>query len=148
MKKLLLLPTKLSSIKKNSKSIYGIIADVYILQGKDDLAMEVLEENNYYSDQDLIEIRIAYNKLGMPGAYRYAIDYKIEKGFAHGAAYSMAVEYAYLNEIEKALDFLEIGYERNIQSIIYLKSDPFFKNLRNEPRFLALLEKLNLGGYE
>ena len=140
---------KTIEIKKNSKSIYGIIADVYILQGKDDLAMEVLEENNYYSDQDLIEnVRIAYNKSGMPGAYRYAIEYKIEKGFAHGAAYSMAVEYAYLNEIEKALDFLEIGYERNIQSIIYLKSDPFFKNLRSEPRFLAILDKLNLGGYE
>ena len=56
--------------------------------------------------------------------------------------------YAYLGETEKALEFLELAYKNRNQAIIDIKTEYDFKDLRSEPRFLAILKKLNLGDYE
>ena len=48
---------------------------------------------------------------------------------------------------EAALDYLEESYSEGQVWIIRIKSNIAFENLREEPRFLALLDSMNLGGY-
>jgi serine/threonine-protein kinase len=47
-----------------------------------------------------------------------------------------------LGETEKALDRLEQGFEEKSFWMIYLKADPVYDSLRNQPRFTGLLERL------
>jgi adenylate cyclase len=47
-----------------------------------------------------------------------------------------------LGEKEKALDWLEKSYEDQESACWYLKVDPIYDSVRNEPRFQAILEKI------
>ena len=49
-----------------------------------------------------------------------------------------------LGDREKALDWLEKAVESQAVFMLVLKVDPFWQNLRSEPRFLALLKKMGL----
>ena len=52
--------------------------------------------------------------------------------------------YVGLGEKSTALDWLEKSYEDQDIACWYLKVDPVYDSLRNEPRFQALLKKLSL----
>ena len=55
-----------------------------------------------------------------------------------------ALVYAGLNDKEKALEWLEKAYEEKSGSVRYLKMEPRLQNLRNEPRYTALMKKIGL----
>jgi TolB-like protein/DNA-binding winged helix-turn-helix (wHTH) protein/Flp pilus assembly protein TadD len=58
---------------------------------------------------------------------------------------TLAADYAMAGEKDKAFEWLEKGYEeREGQELTLLKVDPDYKNLRSDPRFPALLRKLEL----
>ena len=50
--------------------------------------------------------------------------------------------YLGLGEKQKALDWLEIAYENQESACWYLKVDPIYDSVRNEPRFQALVQKV------
>jgi len=52
--------------------------------------------------------------------------------------------YLGLGEKEKALDWLEKGYEEQDPLVWYLNADPLYDGIRKEPRFQALLKKVGL----
>jgi hypothetical protein len=59
--------------------------------------------------------------------------------------YDIAMTFAGLGENSKALDLLEEAYEEHsIVSIPLINAEPAFAGLRTEPRFRALLKKLDL----
>lgn len=65
------------------------------------------------------------------------------KGFAR--PYDIAIVYGGLGENSKALDYLEQAYEEHsVIDFPLLNVEPAFVNLHSEPRFEALLKKLNL----
>ncbi len=55
-----------------------------------------------------------------------------------------ALVYAGLNDKEKALEWLQKAYEEKSGSVRYLKMEPRLQNLRNEPRYVALMKKIGL----
>lgn len=57
--------------------------------------------------------------------------------------YSIAMIYNGLGETEKALTWLERSFEQRDQRMVFLKIEPKWKNLRNEPRFISLLKRMN-----
>ncbi len=60
----------------------------------------------------------------------------------NGFAFEAALAYNALGETGKALDWLEKSETARSHSFNFLEVDPRIKNLRNEPRFQTLLEKL------
>ena len=57
----------------------------------------------------------------------------------------MATVYALAGDKDKAFEWLDKAYaERDGEDITLLKCDPSFKNLRGDPRFVALLRRLGL----
>jgi serine/threonine-protein kinase len=59
------------------------------------------------------------------------------------APYNLALVYLGLGDHARALDYLEQAYLANSQQMVWLKVDWTFDPLRSEPRFVALMKKLN-----
>ena len=58
--------------------------------------------------------------------------------------YVFATKYAFLGEKEKALACLEKAFADRSSLSAFVKADPVFDQLRNEPRFQEILQKMNL----
>jgi len=68
---------------------------------------------------------------------------EIEDAISRDDAYSIATLYAASGADEKALDLLERGYAQHDNKLLDLKVDPRLDNLRSNPRFQALLRRMN-----
>jgi len=60
------------------------------------------------------------------------------------APYEYARIYAFLGDKEKALDNLERAFDNRAFMMTWVKAEPAFDNLRAEPRYQAILKKMNL----
>lgn len=56
----------------------------------------------------------------------------------------LAHVYAVMNKKEEALSTLEKALEQRDDRLMWIKTIPYFDNLRSEPRFRKILEKMNL----
>jgi hypothetical protein len=52
--------------------------------------------------------------------------------------------YAFRNQSDEAFAWLDRAYAKHDDGLIFMKVDPLVKSLHNDPRFAALLKKLNL----
>ena len=59
-------------------------------------------------------------------------------------SYYVARNFVILNDYDQALSYLDKSYELRELPMVFLKVDPILDPLRNEPRFKALLKKMNL----
>ena len=59
------------------------------------------------------------------------------------APFNYALAYLGLGDRTRALDYLEQAYAANSQQLVWLKADPIYDPLRAEPRFIALMKRLN-----
>jgi TolB-like protein/Flp pilus assembly protein TadD len=60
------------------------------------------------------------------------------------APYDIASVYAYRHEVETAFEWLDRAYVQRDAGMTGIKFDPFVSNLRNDPRYKAMLKKMNL----
>ena len=52
--------------------------------------------------------------------------------------------YAYRNEPDLALDWLDRAYQQKDSSLVEIVGEPLFGNLARDPRYKAFLRKMNL----
>jgi tetratricopeptide (TPR) repeat protein len=64
--------------------------------------------------------------------------------YAGSDAYSVAMNYAYRDDHDHALQWLERAYEQKDSGFVEIVGEPLFKNLKDDPRFKAFLRKMNL----
>jgi adenylate cyclase len=57
--------------------------------------------------------------------------------------FNLAIVYLGMGDRDRAMDYLEQAYSAHSQMLCWLKMDKIFDPLRSEPRFIALLKKLN-----
>ncbi len=57
--------------------------------------------------------------------------------------YNIALIYNALGESGKALDYLEKAYAEKDVRMVFLKVEPKWNNIRNEPRFIDLMRRMN-----
>lgn len=67
---------------------------------------------------------------------------KLEKE-TYVSYYNVAMIYNGLGDREETLRWLERGYQQRDPRMIFLKAEPKWNNLRNEPRFIDLLRRMN-----
>lgn len=58
--------------------------------------------------------------------------------------YYFALIYNGLGDTDKAIAWLERGFEQRDSKMVFLKVEPKWNNLRSEPRFIDLLKRMNL----
>ncbi len=61
-----------------------------------------------------------------------------------GWAYQIAEVYAYRGEIDKAFAWMDRAYQQHDRGLLVVKSDWLIKNLRQDPRYTELLNKMHL----
>jgi len=56
---------------------------------------------------------------------------------------NLALVYLGMGDRRRAMEYLEQGYAAHAQLLCWVKMDRVFDPLRKEPRFIALMKKLN-----
>ncbi len=69
---------------------------------------------------------------------------QLRAGHAADAAVQIAEAYAFRGETDQAFDWLDRAYRQRDAGLRWLKVDPLFAPLRADPRYRALLRKMNL----
>jgi TolB-like protein/Flp pilus assembly protein TadD len=64
--------------------------------------------------------------------------------FSGTSAYFVAMTYAYRNDRDLALQWLDRAYKQKDASLAEIVGEPLFKNLASDPRYKAFLRKMNL----
>jgi TolB-like protein/Tfp pilus assembly protein PilF len=115
----------------------------FIMMGKPELALEEIQKEN-------MEV---FKNFGLAGIYfalkqQKEADEKLNEfidKYQHHWRYLIAQLYAFRNEKEKALNWLDSAYKHHDSWLWWIKNDPWLKNIQHEPRYNAILKKMNLG---
>lgn len=91
----------------------------------------------------LVGIAMAEYTLKDPKASQQALAELIGK-YAQAAAYQVATVFAWRGEKDQAFEWLERAYQGHDGGLTEVKLDPLLDSLRGDPRFKALLRKMNL----
>jgi TolB-like protein/class 3 adenylate cyclase len=86
----------------------------------------------------------AYGASGDRAAAMAVIE-EMNRNALHGYVppFNLAIVYLGMGDHERALDYLEHAYSAHSQWLVWLKMDRIFDPLRKEPRFIALMKRLN-----
>ncbi len=128
----------------------GALAAVYTaLFMKQRYAGAIDAEAAYYKAMGWPEVADALAKAHAESGYAAALRRATEVALAtHGGepfvAYEAAWNYTMAGDRARALDWLERSYAEAVANLPYMSIDPVFDPLRAEPRFKALLRKMNL----
>jgi adenylate cyclase len=82
------------------------------------------------------------HRLGHAAASDRALD-ELKQKYAAGFAFQIACVYAWRGETDQAFKWLNTAYETNDAGMVRLRFDPMLASLRGDPRFAALVKKMN-----
>jgi TolB-like protein/Tfp pilus assembly protein PilF len=118
------------------------LATLLLLEGKAAEALVTFSKIASESSR-LSGVAIAEQTLGHSEESQRALDELIEK-HSRDSAFLIAETYAWRGDKDQAFAWLERAYERHDSNFFNLKSEPRFASLLGDPRYHALLRKLNL----
>jgi hypothetical protein len=103
-----------------------------------------IEGGEQFNEDTYKEIERIYNEQGFIAAYREVMkQYEEFIDYSSNHPVEMAACHIYANQPDKAMDWLEKGFEIHAPQMIYItimNFDPLFDN----PRFIDIVEKMNL----
>jgi len=85
---------------------------------------------------------MAQHQLGNDAASRRALEHLLQVGAP--ASYQLAQVHAWRGEKDRAFEWLERGYATDDSGMRFTIHDPMIAGLRGDPRYSALLRKMNL----
>jgi tetratricopeptide (TPR) repeat protein len=91
--------------------------------------------------EDVAALGRAYKGGGIRGAWRWDLE-RLER-LPREEEVAMAWRYACLGKRDKALEWLEKGYKEHAPGMAGIKTEPRLDSLRSDPRFQALLRRMN-----
>jgi adenylate cyclase len=117
------------------------LARLQLVDGKAQEALATFQSN---SDEEFrgAGVAMAEHTLGDAQASQQALEKLIATG-AGDAAYQIAEVYAWRGEKDKAFEWLERAYSQQDGGLVDLKGDFQLASLRPDPRYRAMLRKLN-----
>ncbi len=68
---------------------------------------------------------------------------EMARSYGDRAAYNIAIAYAYCDKKDDVLKWLEKSYENKEKIFVFFRVEPAFLRFQNEPRFQALVKKMN-----
>ena len=119
-----------------------VLSEIYLLQGRPQDALRESERIPFAAFH-IKTSAMAYHALGREKESDATLKELIEK-FHANAAWSIATVYALRNQRDEAFKWLDRAYGQHDGGLIFIKIDPLLRNLHGDPRFAALLKKLNL----
>jgi TolB-like protein len=118
------------------------LARTLLAEGKPEAALAMAQQESNEGDR-LDILPIVLQAVGRQVEADEALKTLITK-FADSDAYDVAMNYAYRNDHDLALQWLERAYKQKDIGFIEIVGEPLFKNLENDPRYKVFLRKMNL----
>jgi TolB-like protein/DNA-binding winged helix-turn-helix (wHTH) protein len=119
-----------------------LLSQIYVMQGRPQDALSEIE----LVRSDLWRTflyAIVYHALGREKESDAAMSELIAK-YHEGGAYQIAEVYAFRNQSDEAIEWLDRAFAQRDSGLVGTKVDPLLKSLHSEPRFSAFLKKLSL----
>jgi TolB-like protein/tetratricopeptide (TPR) repeat protein len=113
-----------------------------VAEGKPEQALAMMQAQGNEKDIQLL-LPIVLQAAGHQSESDEALKAIIAK-YGDSEAYYVAMTYAYRDNRDLALQWLERAYRQREGRFIEIVGEPLFKNLTNDPRYKAFLKKLNL----
>ncbi len=118
------------------------LSRIYLLQGRPQDALREIERVSYAPYRAHL-YALTYYALGRKKESDAALRELMMK-YQASNAFEIATIYAFRNQTDEAFEWLDRAYAQRDPSLMSTKMDPLLKSLHNDPRFAALLKKLNL----
>jgi TolB-like protein/DNA-binding winged helix-turn-helix (wHTH) protein/Flp pilus assembly protein TadD len=116
------------------------LSEAYVIQGRPQDALPEIEQVRYEYTRGFL-YAMAYHALGRENDSDIALNELIAKFPNH--PYNIAKVYAFRNKSRQAFEWLDRCYAQRDDGLIETKIDPLLKSLHHDPRYAALLKKLN-----
>jgi TolB-like protein/Tfp pilus assembly protein PilF len=118
------------------------LAEIYVMQGRPQDALAEIERERTDPFR-LQRYAIAYHALGREKESDAALRELIAK-YDTIAAFQIAQVYAFRKQPNEAFEWLDRAYAQRDGGLVETKVNPLLKSLHGDPRYAALLKKLNL----
>jgi TolB-like protein/AraC-like DNA-binding protein len=141
---------KLIDMYPENLSVYWNLSDFYWKTNEEQKAVESLQKAFQLAPEDRLfvdTIKLVYEKQGKKGLEKWLNEYDL-KYDEKGSCFSVAKYYIKTEEKEKALEWIEKAFKWKIPNLPGINAISEFDSLRNEPRFQALLDSMNLTPYQ
>ena len=132
----------------------GSRAFILALSGKYRKALEEFEKLKEFTlaeDYKYTGLAYVYTMLGQPDKALQNIEKireRTEQGVLNNPNYHYAVIYKAMNREEEMFRYLEAGINNRDFNLLFINSDPLFRDYHNHPRFLRLVKHMFSGGEE
>ena len=139
---------KINELEKDRISLDWIKYGMYMRQGNDLKVIELMQRNKEIKkalESDSIHLMDLYEESGIEWVVSWGTNVELKN--RHIRYFNAAQNYVWIGNKDAALDYLEKAFESRELLMPLIKYDLDFEVLRTEPRFIALLKKMNLGGY-
>ena len=135
---------KVLEMDPNYAIAHHFLAEVYVDEGMYDEAIKIIELLDR-NKGTLSIFGIIYSLTGKKDKAKEILDelLGLEKQRYVEPSY-IAIIYGNLGEMDLAFKWLEKAYEERDQQMCWLKVWPVYDSLRSDPRFKAMLKKMNL----
>ena len=120
-------------------SVRGVLGMIYEVMGRYAESVAAYAEGMALrgeTPEAIAAFRNRYDTEGITGIWRWRTDTRPPK--------DRAVAYANLGDNEAALEWLTRAFQEQPLTLMGLKTDPAFDNLRADPRYQTILEQMNL----
>lgn len=111
-------------------------------------AVEILEsarESIPWSVELETDLALAYARAGQRAEGARRLDQLLSASEErYLSPYLPAVFYAGIGDTERALEWLERAYQERAANLVFLKVEPLFDSMRDDPRFQRLVERVGL----
>jgi TolB-like protein/DNA-binding winged helix-turn-helix (wHTH) protein len=118
------------------------LSEIYVMQGRPQEALPEIDLVRYDPVREFL-YAIAYHALGRKEESDAALNELITK-YNGSRPYEAAEVYAFRSQYNEAFEWLDRAHAQRDTTLMLAKMDPLLKNLHGDPRFAALLKKLNL----
>jgi TolB-like protein/DNA-binding winged helix-turn-helix (wHTH) protein/TPR repeat protein len=115
---------------------------IYLMQGRPQDALPEIEHVHYAPYRAHL-YALTYYALGRKKESDAALSELITKYHASNA-FEIATIYSFRNQTDEAFEWLDRAYAQRDPSMGLTNVEPLLKNLHHDPRYAALLKKLNL----
>ncbi|MBX3289888.1 MAG: winged helix-turn-helix domain-containing protein [Acidobacteria bacterium] len=117
---------------------------VYLKQGRHSEAMDAMVNSRVSTAETVAEYRRLFTEKGIEGFWRHRIGSAGCDDASPDSVLNCAEYYILLGKREDALSMLEAAAEQRVFMLPFINIDPMWDDLRDEPRFTAILTKMGL----
>ena len=118
------------------------LSQIYLLQGRPQDALPEIEHVHFAPHRAHL-YALTYYALGRKKESDAALNELITKYHASNA-FEIAMIYAFRNQTDEAFEWLDRAYAQRDPSMMATRVEPLLNGLHSDPRYTALLKKLNL----